>query len=330
MVFLQVFFSRFYAAGEPMAFLNMGAGARATGMGGAFVSVADDTSAVLYNPAGIVGVHGMQLAAETYILSLGRSVNYMSICKPFDIGDNVYSTAISWLNYSAGRDIEKRTTNSNDPDSLFSDVSHFFIFTAAAAVSKRFYAGANIKLMLHYIGEAQGTGVGFDAGAFFKTGMGLDFGLSVMNISANMNWDNSPHVEKAAPVISAGASYNAAGLFRVPGLKLLLSGDILYNSFGYLSARAGVEASGNGVFFIRAGYSGAPAFGVGIKLEPSQVFAFRFDYAFIDDIIIPGAFNHRLGVTVEYIFPHRVKVEEEAPEEKVRKREEGRDYESPW
>src|SRR4051794_20931563 len=38
------------------AFLNMDWGARATGMGGAFSAVADDSSAPLFNPAGIVQV----------------------------------------------------------------------------------------------------------------------------------------------------------------------------------------------------------------------------------------------------------------------------------
>ena len=51
--------------------LGMGIGARAIGLGGAFVSIADDSSAVYWNPAGLTDIkpdiHGAQvfLSAET-------------------------------------------------------------------------------------------------------------------------------------------------------------------------------------------------------------------------------------------------------------------------
>ncbi len=41
--------------------LGMGIGARATGLGGAFVSIADDASAVFWNPAGLVNILEKQL-----------------------------------------------------------------------------------------------------------------------------------------------------------------------------------------------------------------------------------------------------------------------------
>lgn len=45
----------------------MGTGAKAIGMGGAFVSVADDPSAVFWNPAGLTNLTGTQIymSAET-------------------------------------------------------------------------------------------------------------------------------------------------------------------------------------------------------------------------------------------------------------------------
>ena len=40
--------------------LGMGIGARAVGLGGAFVAIADDASAVFWNPAGLTGIRGSQ------------------------------------------------------------------------------------------------------------------------------------------------------------------------------------------------------------------------------------------------------------------------------
>ncbi len=58
----DVSFSRLYGSD-----LGMGIGARAISMGGAFVSVADDPSAVFWNPAGLTELSGTQffLSAET-------------------------------------------------------------------------------------------------------------------------------------------------------------------------------------------------------------------------------------------------------------------------
>src|SRR5471030_2119092 len=45
------------------AFLDNGWGARPVGMGGAFTAIADDSSAPMYNPAGVVQVQWFELSA---------------------------------------------------------------------------------------------------------------------------------------------------------------------------------------------------------------------------------------------------------------------------
>jgi hypothetical protein len=45
----------------PAAFADIGYGARPMGMGGAFVALADDANALLWNPAGLAGLQGSQL-----------------------------------------------------------------------------------------------------------------------------------------------------------------------------------------------------------------------------------------------------------------------------
>ena len=55
----------FAATGEAgFAFLKLGVGARAMGMGSAYVAVADDPTALHWNPAGLASFHqGVQVTA---------------------------------------------------------------------------------------------------------------------------------------------------------------------------------------------------------------------------------------------------------------------------
>ncbi|MBI2820936.1 MAG: hypothetical protein HYX74_01805, partial [Acidobacteria bacterium] len=55
-------------AGRASAFSINELGARAMGMGGAFVSIADDGSALFYNPAGIAFQKGLRLEMDSLVV----------------------------------------------------------------------------------------------------------------------------------------------------------------------------------------------------------------------------------------------------------------------
>ena len=75
-------FSLTYAAtgdgGYAAAFSRMGLGARALGMGGAFVAVADDGFASSFNPAGLVQLKRPIFSASYRFMSLDRKLSYVS------------------------------------------------------------------------------------------------------------------------------------------------------------------------------------------------------------------------------------------------------------
>ena len=78
-----------YNAGVESIF-SYGAGARAMGMGGAFVAIADDASAVYYNPAGISQLERAQFSGLH--VTLWEGVNY-----------DVINFVIPTLDYEIGR-----------------------------------------------------------------------------------------------------------------------------------------------------------------------------------------------------------------------------------
>jgi len=71
------------AAEDPVgtaALFDVGMGARALGMGGAFVAVADDANAIYYNPAGLALIDGHDVTSM-YSTLLGAG-NYFGVLCP--------------------------------------------------------------------------------------------------------------------------------------------------------------------------------------------------------------------------------------------------------
>lgn len=54
---------------EPFHLINQGIGAAALGMGGAFVAVANDLSAIYWNPAGLSQLKGLHVQADYALLT---------------------------------------------------------------------------------------------------------------------------------------------------------------------------------------------------------------------------------------------------------------------
>ncbi|MFP4466087.1 MAG: hypothetical protein ACLFP1_03475 [Candidatus Goldiibacteriota bacterium] len=297
--------SRAGSGGEPMAFLKNGLGVRAIGMGAAFTAVADDLSGVFYNPAGTIRLKDLQLMAESHFMSYGRSVGFISIGKPFALEENLYSISLSWLNASAGDDLEYRSTNSYEPERYFSDTSNIFLFNVSTVLSRDFAIGGNVKIFINNIDAARGTGVGFDLGFITEPFEDFRAGCGFSNISTNIAWDNGSEVENVPIVFNGGVSYVLSDLKGIKGFDIRAAADVLYTGFDVFKIKAGIEAGMRDFVFLRAGYNDTLSMGLGIILSPTEVFTVKCDYAFVPDTAEAGSgLNHRIGMKLDYIFPH--------------------------
>ena len=83
-------------AGQPGAFLRLGYGVKALGMGSAFTAIANDGSALLWNPAGLSQLKQMEISGMYSILSMDRQQNYASISFPIQ---NFATFGFGWLQY---------------------------------------------------------------------------------------------------------------------------------------------------------------------------------------------------------------------------------------
>ena len=67
-------------------FMMIGSGVRPLGMGGAFVSLADDGSAIYWNPAGISQIKKSEVTAMHAFLYNGlASYDHITFCQPLPV-----------------------------------------------------------------------------------------------------------------------------------------------------------------------------------------------------------------------------------------------------
>jgi len=70
------------ASGQAGAYLKMGVGARALGMGGSFTAIADDGTAAFWNPAGLVQLNKKSISTMHTVLKLDRTYNFLNYIQP--------------------------------------------------------------------------------------------------------------------------------------------------------------------------------------------------------------------------------------------------------
>ena len=90
------------------AFLDLGAGARATGMGNAFVAVDDDAYAIYYNPAGLALLEQSELATSYTKNMIGlsdgssMSTSFVGFAQPLKAGWGTLGAAWQQFDLNGG------------------------------------------------------------------------------------------------------------------------------------------------------------------------------------------------------------------------------------
>ncbi len=225
-------------------FLSHGVGARALGMGGAFVSIADDATAAYWNPAGLAKVEKNAFsimysdsfgAAEGGFLNKGIvEYNFVNYVHQFS---GLGSIGISWIRLGVD-DIPLTTftdTNGNglDDDFLeldgipgksendgqyfepptvtgyFSNTDNALLVSYARKVSPKFSVGANYKFLKQSVFENAGSGGGLDVGFMAGPFAGFHIGGMLEDATGTqVRWDTSaaPTFTRS-PRFRCGASY---------------------------------------------------------------------------------------------------------------------------
>lgn len=186
---------------ETASFLNIGAGARALGMGGSYTALADDSTAIYWNPSGLAAVEKREISVTHAELAQGTRHDFIAFAQPVSFG--TVGSAVTYLSQAAldGRDMLGRPTGSFQA----SDAAVSLGFGRKTELAD---LGANVKYLRSHIGSAEAQGFAVDAGAR-KTLGAFTVGVALRNLGPGLKFD----VERNdLPLrLAAGAVYKASG-----------------------------------------------------------------------------------------------------------------------
>jgi len=164
--------------GAPGDWLSNFVTARTVGVGGAFVSVADEPIGVLWNPAALTQVFQNVIFVETARLFEETSINSLSFGTPERRVLPGFGITVISLNSG----MFERTNELNDITGEFKEGETAFLLSASKSVTRRIALGANIKVIRQKIDEFSASGAGVDLGMIFHLLPSVTIGASMLNI----------------------------------------------------------------------------------------------------------------------------------------------------
>ncbi len=270
-------------------FLTIDSGARSEGMGEAFTAMADDVTALTWNPAGIALLSRPQVAYlhMLYLSSIGY--NFGGVVVPLPAGEDSFGLGAGMVNLGTG---SFDSTLGVAP--AVSAGNNAFLLSFAFRVKKAISFGVTGKYILEDLAGYNASAFGGDAGVLITPGDRFRIGLGIFNFGQQIQF-----ISAADPLPLSGRLGLAWKMIDVPHNTLTLSADNgwQFGSQTYTGA-AGAEYWLDRVLALRAGYTGDsyqqhPTAGIGINVDPVE-----FDYAFSPQETLGD--THRFSLTLSF------------------------------
>ena len=271
----------FADGGGANAYEQLLVGARPLGMGGAFTGLADDVTAVFFNPAGISALQQKEAIAMHASTSFDRQFNFVAVTAPNHKGDSGWG--ISYTRFSIDGIPETRlqpgslTTPITNPDgtvtifSLFDDVEENLAVSYGWKIDDKLRVGGTIRIDHRELFGNVADGAGMDLGALYQATNDVRLGFTVQHLFEGMREeDNGTQHRDDVPM-------QAAVGVAVRGWKdAMYVADIFAIEGDHVGIRAGVEKWWNDHYALRTGINdGDFSVGASVKYQ-----AFQFDYAY--------------------------------------------------
>jgi hypothetical protein len=267
-------------------FLKIGIGARAAAMGGAFVAVADDASALYWNAAGIARIPGdkselqfnhavwpadLKFTQAGYVFHLKRIPGALGISVRSLYMDPMVETTAYQPDPTVG------TGRTFDAGMMAAGLTYARSFT------DKFSAGVTFNLLHEGLADLSQQTYAFDLGTLYDVGtMGMRIGMAISNMGTDVQF-----IDRKARIPSVFRVGTSATLMQSTGQKLLGSFEFSHPPDNSERINVGMEYAFHDYLYLRAGDninydSEGVAAGVGFHFPVSVAGQADFDYAFTD------------------------------------------------
>ena len=290
-------------------FLTIGVGARATGMGGAFVATANDASALFWNPSGIARIpHAEGIFSHINWIA---DINYDFIGFLLPAGKlGTFGASVTSLSMD---DMLVRTESEPlGTGEYFQSGDLSLALSYAVNLTDRFSIGFTGKYIRQQIWKETAQGVALDIGTLFTTGFrGMRIGATLSNFGTDMRMTGEDLVQyididdqKLGNNDKIFAELKTDSWPLPLNFQVGLAMELMQNSLHRLtvgidaiqptdnteSLNLGMEYGLREWFFLRAGYRNlflrdseeGFTFGVGASLKHISRIPLRFDYSFAE------------------------------------------------
>jgi len=230
-----------------LPFLKLGQGPRSAALGEAYTSLAEDASAIYWNPAGLARVPGRQFAVshQQWFTGITDEVGHAAI----PLGPGALGIG---LVYSGDRGFEG-WTEENEPDGTFSTWSAAFSAGYGMTILDKYQVGATVKGLVEDLASAHGTGGAVDLGFIGHPLADLGIGFAARHLGAVSYGSGT---DKLPTELAAGTNYSVAGFTGTIDVAVPLAGDP--------NVRVGIEYAPIKEAALRIGYRTGPTDLVGL------------------------------------------------------------------
>ncbi|MAT58180.1 MAG: hypothetical protein CMF23_09435 [Ignavibacteriae bacterium] len=271
-------------------FLKIGVGGRASAMGDAFVAIADDASALYWNPAGIVHSKSNEIliSHNEWVVD----IKHQFIGGIYHLSPN----DVVGLSFTTLHMDDMPVTTEVMPFGTgeyfgFGDIA--VALTYSRKMTEQFSFGATVRYIEETLDKLKMRGVMIDLGTFYWTGLGTTrFAVAISNFGNELAPDGEV-VLFGNRKKSEWQSFSPPTMFRIGFAmepyqtethRLTTSIQLNHPNDNSENVSTGIEYSWKEIFFARGGYKLNVdeqdfTFGAGVKV-PVGIADVTFDYAF--------------------------------------------------
>jgi len=306
-------------------FLKTEVGARALAMGGCFGALANDASALYWNPAGIAQLNQMELSFTHTQWIAGISHGFAGFVFPIS-DNNIFGLSFT---YQSMDEMEQTTIEQPKGTGLYYDAQDVAVgLSFARRMISYIFFGLTAKMIHQSIWNETAMGFAVDMGLLLDTGInGIKVAMVMTNFGTDMQMDGRDLIRSYDQVPESASNPNTASKLSTESwplptnFRLSLTSDLMGPPHSFIPNtdnritiildathpndnpehyNAGLEYGLFDQYFLRAGYRGNTdeeglTLGAGIRLPIADATDLSIDYAYADFGVFNSVQHFSLG-----------------------------------